>query len=64
MNFLFFRFECSLKDNFNSKPIEIYHNLNQLYVLSEKFYRMEVYVMTQNVNIVNLKISQRTSLVE
>ena len=42
MKFLFFKFELSLKDNFNSKPLEIYHNLNQLYILSEKLYRMEV----------------------
>ena len=42
MKFLFFKFELSLKDNVNSKPFEIYHNLNQLYILSEKLYWMEV----------------------
>ena len=39
---IFFKFELSLKDNFNSKPLEIHLNLNQPYILSEKFYRMEV----------------------
>ena len=42
MKFLFFKFELSLKDDFNSKPLDIYRNLNQLYILSEKLYRMEV----------------------
>ena len=42
LKFLFFKFELSLKDNFNSKPLEIYHNSNQLYILSETLDRMEV----------------------
>ena len=42
MKFLFFKFEFSLKDNFSSKFFEIYHNLNQRYIVSEKLDRMEV----------------------
>ena len=67
----FFKFELSLKDNFNSKPLEIYYNLNQLYILSEWNETLQngiilfgSYVMTQNVDTGNLKISQRKSLVE
>ena len=45
LKFLFFNFELSLKDNFNSKPLEICHNSNQLYILSEKLYRIEVYCL-------------------
>ena len=40
LKFLFFKFELPLKDN--SKPLEIYHNSNQIHILSEKLYRMEV----------------------
>ena len=39
---LFFKFELSVKDSLNSRPLEIYHNSSQLYILSEKLYRMEV----------------------
>ena len=42
LKFLFFKSKLSLKDHFNSKPLEIYHSSNQLYILSEKLYRMEV----------------------
>ena len=42
LRFLFFKFELSLKDNFNSKPLEVYHNSNQLFIPSENFYRVEV----------------------
>ena len=60
MNFLFFKFELSLKDNFNSKPT-IYSFRKTLQNGSILF---DFYVINQNVDTGNLEISQRKSLVK
>ena len=70
MKFLFFKFELSLKDKFNLKPI--FKNLPQFKPTGYSFRKISQngnilfgsYVMTQNVDTDNLKISQCGSLVE